>query len=160
METKSCPNCGTIVPVVAYRCKECFHDLNERPAQRSTKGLVIILATLAAMAIGGSVITNWRLQQPTSIKTLVNGDNRTVQIIREYRGGEVQTDQVTFDQVAKIEYAAGATGAFRITAVTADGRRLDLEVSDSSPLLGKAESHAQQIGKPLEIVDKPSGEAL
>lgn len=158
MDTKACPNCGTLVPVVAYRCKECFHDFTEAPRSRSMRGVLMVLATLAAMSVGGVVVTTWQMEQPTSIKTLVNGDNRTVQVIREFRSGKVQTDQMTFDQVEKIEYSAGKNGAFRITAVKTDGQRLDLEVSESTPLAGKAESHAKQIGKPLSVVNKPEGE--
>ena len=47
MATKTCPSCGEDVPVVADRCKHCFHDFNEAPPKKS--GLFGLMLLLAAM---------------------------------------------------------------------------------------------------------------
>lgn len=159
MSTKTCPSCGTDVPVSAQRCKDCFHDFTAEPQRGSGgRGILILLATLAAMAVAGAWIVSWMSSFPTSIRTLVNGENNTVQVIQQFQDGRVQTDQVTFDQVAKIEYSAGGLGYFELTAVTTDGRRLTLAHDATKPLGAEAESYSKRIGKPLETIDKPPGQ--
>jgi hypothetical protein len=159
MSTKTCPSCGAEVPVSAQRCKDCFHDFNAAPARGGGgKGVLILLATLAAMAIAGSWIVSWMSSFPTSIRTLVNGENKTIQVIQQFQDGRVETDQVTFDQVARIEYSAGGQGFFELTAVTSDGKRLILAHDPKNPLGAEAESYAKRINKPLETIDKPPGQ--
>lgn len=159
MSTKTCPSCGIDVPVSAQRCKECFHDFTSEPARGGAgKGVLIILATLAAMAVVGGGIVQWMSSYPSSIRTLVNGENKTIQVIEEYQDGHVQTSQVAFEQVARLEYSAGGQGFFEIVAVTTDGRRVVLNHDPTHPLAGDAESYARRMEKPLEIIDKPPGQ--
>lgn len=154
MSTKHCPSCGAEVPVSATRCKECFHDFTtEQQKGFSFVGPLIVLASVAAMAIMGSLVLLFVFMQPIEERILVDEDTRSIIWTTKYRTG-IETDRVMFDQVAKIEHE-GTGGTFQVVAITTDGERKVVQ-EDSRPLDGEARHYAQMMEKPYEDVDPAS----
>ena len=64
---KECPSCGTMVPVSASRCKECFHDFDEAPKQ-SSGGPIFLLGSVALMAVVAAGVFYWITATPIEEK--------------------------------------------------------------------------------------------
>jgi hypothetical protein len=151
MQTKTCPSCGAVVPVVAYRCKECFHDLATAKPRKGSP--VAILVAVAAMAVA-SVGTFWYLsQQRTDEQILVDESSRSVQWIKQYADGHLETDRLPFDQVSLLRYEVVSGGEHQIVAVTTDGEEKIVEHTKEHQLGVQAEKYAQMMQKPLQVVD-------
>lgn len=156
MSTKDCPSCGTVVPVSAARCKECFHDFTEDdPQKNSSSGPLVLLATLAAMAVVGGLTFWWIASQPVDGRILVDQESQSVVWTQKYRD-RVETDRLPFADIVKLEYVLRATGGFEIVAITTAGERRIIE-EDSRPLRTEATHYAQVMDKPLEEVDNTRG---
>jgi hypothetical protein len=152
MSTKDCPSCGAEVPVGATRCKECFHDFTDDRGSGKLVwlGPLIVLGSIALMAISGSLILLFIWSQPVEIRALVDQETRSVVWTTKYRTG-VETDRLMFDQVVKIEHT-GSGGTFQVVAVTVDGDRRVITEAEQ-PLDGDARHYAQMMEKPFEDVD-------
>jgi hypothetical protein len=151
MSTKEGPSCGAEVPVGATRCKECFHDFSEkRSGGMAWLGPLIVLATIAAIAVSGSLILLFIWSQPVEVRALVDEETRSVIWTTTYRTG-VTTDRLMFDQVAKIEHT-GNGGTFQVVAVTTDGQRKVITESDH-PMDSDGRHYADMMKKPFEDVD-------
>ncbi|MEQ1505890.1 MAG: hypothetical protein ABMB14_26885 [Myxococcota bacterium] len=151
MSTKECPSCGAEVPGSATRCKQCFHDFTEAPEKTfSLAGPLIVLASLAAMAVVGSLVLLFIFVQPVEQHTLVDASTRSIVWTTKYRTG-IQTDRLMFDQVAKVEHS-GASGTFQVIAITTDGERKVISEGDS-PLDSEGRAYASMMDKPFEDVD-------
>lgn len=155
MSMKECPSCGTMVPVSASRCKDCFHDFAEAPPRRSVAGPLIMLASFAAMAVVGALTFWWIASSPIEEKILVDGESQSVVWTRKYRSG-VETDRLAFTDIARIEYVTKASGGFEVVAVTHTGDR-KLISEDVRPIKSTADQYAQLMEKPLEEVDLTRG---
>lgn len=153
METKTCPSCGTEVPVVASRCKTCFHDFNEAPPRRSG-GPMALLAAFAAMAVVGGAALYWVSVQPTDQRILVDGPSRSVQWVKQFSDGRLETDRVSFDDIAKLEYVITTTGEHEIVAITLEGDRKVIEHDADQALQLRAKTYAELMDKPLATVDQ------
>lgn len=153
--TKICPSCGAEVPSAANRCKECFHDFSEAPTRRS--GPVALLFSLAAMAVVGSV-TFWYLTgQPTDQRILVDEGSQTVQWIKQFQDGTLQSEKISFAEIGKLEYVVTSGGDFEIVGITLTGERKVIQQSRDKPLELEAERYARVMGKTLDKVDNTFG---
>lgn len=154
--TKSCSACGAVVPDAARRCKECFHDFRE--VKKRKMGIPTgPLAAVAFMAVTAAGVLSWVTSFPTDERILVDAQTRTVQWIRQYQDGRLETERLAFDAVGKVEYVAGGAGEFQIVAITSTGDRKIIESGSSGELAFRAESYARMMQKPLEIVGAPPG---
>lgn len=156
MSMKICPSCGAAVPSAARRCKECFHDFDEEAAPKSN-GLLVMLASFAAMAVVGAGVFWYISSQPVDTQILVSEETRTIQWVQRFSDGSLETDQVGFDQVAKLEYVVTAQGDFEIIAVTTTGDRKMVMTDPDKPLRLQAEKYAEVMEKPLDLVDESMG---
>lgn len=154
VESKTCPTCGTEVPVVANRCKSCFHDFRAAPKKASALWPALIALGIMGAAGGGTMY--WLAQQPTDQRIHVDGPNQVVQWITQFQDGRLETDQISFDQIAKLEYTVTRMGEHEIAAITVDGRRKILASDPDRALELQAQSYADLIKKPLEVKDETS----
>lgn len=155
MSTKDCPSCGADVPSSATRCKECFHDFSEQPRGMSWTGPLMLLGSVAAMAVVGTITLGVIVSQPVEERILVDEDTRSVVWTRKFRTG-LETDRLMFEDVIKLEYVIKSNGTFEVRAVTVDGDRKIIH-EDRRPLKSEATRYAQLMDKPLEEVDNTSG---
>lgn len=155
MEMKTCPSCGTDVPVAASRCKSCFYDFDEAPTSGGGSGPMILMV-LAALMVGIAAFTfNWMASQPTEERTLVDQETQTIQWIRQFKDGTIQTDQLPWGDILKLEYVTTSTGNFEIWAITSNDRKR-FAYDANKPLHSLAEKYSQLMSKPLEIVENTS----
>jgi hypothetical protein len=157
MSTKECPSCGAEVPSAATRCKECFHDFSATP-ERATSlvGPLVVLGSVAAMAIVGSIILFVIFMQPVEEHIFVDEETQSVVWTTKYRTG-IQTDRLMFDHVVKLEHV-GKGDTFQVVAFTTDGERKVIH-EDHKPLDSEARYYAKLMDKPLEEPD-PAAELL
>ncbi len=153
MSTKICPSCGSEAPESATRCKQCFHDFSEPPAQRAKRaGPLAVLASVAAMAVVGALILMFVVSRPVEERVLVDQDTRSVVWTRKFRN-TVETDRLMFDEIAKLEYVRTSDGGFEIAAVATDGSRHIIQQDAEQDLRGEATQYARLMKKPLAEVD-------
>lgn len=155
METKTCPSCGSEVPVAASRCKTCFHDFDEAPP-RGNGGPIWILGALALMAMIAAGVFYWRSTLPTDQRILVDKETETVQWVTQFSDGTLKTDRIAFADVVKLEYVIGSTGTHEVVAITTSGDRKVIESHPEKGLQLQAERYAQVMDKPLSVVDNTS----
>ena len=155
MSTKTCPSCGEEVPAAANRCKECFHDFTE-DAPAKTSGPIILLATLAAMAVVAALTFFVVSQRPLDQRILVDEETESVVWTTTYRTGPV-TERLRWDEIVKIEHVTTSGGAHEIIALTNTGDRKVIERSEGNPLRANAEHYAQVMEKPLDLIDNTRG---
>lgn len=156
MDTKTCPSCGTEIPVVAARCKACFYDF-EAEANAKSSPLVGVLAGLAGMALMVAGTFWYISSKPTDQRILVDEATRTVQWVSQYQDGSLKTDRISFDDIEKLEYEITSAGDFAIIAITHKGERKTVMFDADKPLHSTAEKYAEVMEKPLEIVDNTAG---
>jgi hypothetical protein len=154
--TKTCPSCGALAPVSARRCKECFHDFSARTENRRAWALPILAGLLVMASIAAGVVT-WVTSYPADQRAIVDTDTKTVQWVRTFQDGRIETDRVDFADVSRIQYINGGAVGFQIIAITASGEQKIIESSTRKPLMGNAERYAKMMEKPLEIVGEPAG---
>lgn len=155
METKTCPSCGAEVPVVATRCKSCFHDF-DAPPTTSGSPMALLIALAASIVVAG--VAFWYLsQRPTDQKILVDQETRTVQWLTQYQGERLDVDRVTFDEIDRLEYVVTYGGDYEIAAFTRDGERKIIEAHPDRPLELQAERYARIMDKPLDKRDETTG---
>ncbi len=151
MATKTCPSCQAEVPVAASRCKYCFHDFTEAPPKKKS-GLMGLAALLAAMAIIGTGTLGYVYYFQAAERTVVDQETMSIVITRT-TATNTSTERVPFERVVKIEHVMGGEKAtFEVVAVTGDGSRYIIKLSDEGPLHGDAEHIASVVGKPMEEV--------
>jgi hypothetical protein len=151
MSTKDCPSCGAEVPASATRCKECFHDFtSDQQKGFSFVGPLIVLGSVAAMAIVGSIVLVLVFIQPIEQRILVDEDTRSIVWTTKRRTG-IETERVMFDQVVKLEHS-GSGGTFQVIAITTDGDRKIIQ-EDSRPLDMEGRHYANLMEKPFEDID-------
>ena len=151
MSSKECPSCGAEVPSAATRCKECFHDFSAEPKKgMGLVGPLIVLGSIAAMAVVGSVVLFLVFMQPVEERIFVDGETRSVVWTTKYRTG-IETDRLMFDQVVKLEHT-GHGDVFQVVAITTDGERKVIH-EDHRPLDVEARNYARLMDKPLEEPD-------
>lgn len=156
MSTKDCPSCGATVPGVANLCKHCFHDFREKPApSRRGIGLVAMLASFAASAVIGAGTLGYIASRPLEERILVDQDTRSIVWTRKLRTG-IETDRISWDQVAHLEYVIKSGGVTEIVAAASNGDRKVIQ-SDKGPLKSEAEKYAKLMQKPLKEVDETGG---
>ncbi len=155
MSTKECPSCGVDVPASASRCKECFHDFTEEPPRRSWAGPLMLLASLAGMAVVGALTLLFIVSAPVEERILVDEDTQSVVWTRKFRTG-VETDRLKFADIVKLEYVIKSSGGFEVAALTVDGGRRVIQ-EDRRPLRSEAAQYSELMQKPLEEVDKTRG---
>lgn len=151
MANKSCPSCGEEVPVVAARCKSCFHDFNEEPVQ-DKGGMMGLLVLFAAMAMVGMGVFWYLHTQVAAERVVVEEETQTIIITRK-SAAKTEATRVAFNDVTRVEYVLGGeTAMYEIVAVGVDGKRYVVQASDDSPLDGRAEHVARTMDKPFEKV--------
>jgi len=154
--TKTCPSCDADVPVAARRCKTCFHDFDEAPA-RSGGGPLLLLGALA-LILALSASTFWYISSlPTDVHILVDEPSRSVQWVRRYQDGHIETERLSFDDVTKLEYVITDGGDFQVVAITQEGGRRIISENANTPLRTEAERYAGMMERPLDIVDNTLG---
>lgn len=148
METKECPSCYADVPVVASRCKHCFHDFTEAPPKKSNNLVGFLVLIVALVAIGSG--TFWYVSHGmASERILVDAETQSIVVTRT-SGSGTTTERVDFAAIEKVEYIMGGkTETFEIVAVTSQGDRYIIQASGDKPLKGHAEHIAAVIDKPL-----------
>jgi hypothetical protein len=151
MSAKECPSCGAQVPATAARCKECFHEFSEgTTSARSWFGPLIVLGSVAMIAVSATLVLMYVFAQPVEVRTIVDEETRSVVWTTKYRNS-VQTDRVMFDEVAKVEHT-GESGMFQVIAVTTSGERKVISESKSN-LDSEGRRFAQMMDKPYEDID-------
>jgi hypothetical protein len=157
--TKTCPNCGTIAPVSARRCKECFHDYSAKETRQPlVRTLLPMLGATALMSVLGALTISWMTSFPTNERALVDATSKQIQWIREFKDGHFETDQVAFDRVKKIQYHADGAN-FTVVAVLDNGETRDIIRTMGAPIQSQAEDYAKLMDKPFEIVDARASKA-
>ena len=139
MHMQDCPKCGTELPSVAYRCKECFHDLRKK--KKVNNGPLIILGFLAVMSVIGSTTLGLIVSFPTTENILVDGESQQIKFIRQYTVGNPVTETLDFAKVASMEHVVESDGTFTIVAILSDGTRRSL-INAKESQKGTTESYA------------------
>ncbi|MFK7927386.1 MAG: hypothetical protein AB8H79_04310 [Myxococcota bacterium] len=151
MSEKTCPSCGTDVPSVAKRCRECFHDFSEPIKKGVGNGPLIFLGFLAVMSVVGAAtlftITQFKLNQYTQ----VNQDSQFIVTVSEYVTG-VSTERVPFSDVSAVQHVVGGKGSYELRVLKGDGSSMLIKTSPKS-LKGEAEQYARIMDKPFTEVD-------
>ena len=151
MATKSCPSCSEEVPVVAARCKSCFYDFNEGPAE-SKSGSMGLLVLFAAMSLVGFSVFWYLNTQVAAERVVVEEETQTIIITRK-SAAKTEATRVSFEDISRIEYVLGGeTALYEIVAVGKDGTRHIIQSSEDSQLDGRAEHVSRTMEKPLERV--------
>lgn len=151
MATKTCPSCNEDVPIVAARCKHCFHNFDDdnAPAKKSAMGLLVLLA--AMVAVGSGVF--WYLHTQVAAERVVIEEESQSIIITRKSASKTEATRVAFAEVTKVEYVLGGEDAlYEVVAVTANGERYIIQASEDTPLDGQAELIARTMDKPMERV--------
>ena len=146
METKTCPSCMEEVPVVADRCKHCFHDFNEEAPKKS--GLFGLMLLLAAMGVTGALVV-WLGNSQVEAQAMTKLSAETQQIvITKISKDERTVTTVDYADVARVEYVLGGEDYMHeVIVVTNKGDRYLIDADETKSLAGKAETRANQIGK-------------
>lgn len=152
--TKTCPSCGTIAPMTARRCKECYHDYTDRPPRRFRWVVPVLGAAFFASLVAAGLLT-YITSYPADQKVLVDDTTSTIQWVRSFQDGHLETDRVAFADITKIRYVNQGALGFQIIAVTVSGEEKVVEASAKNPLLDRAERYAKAMNKPLEVVGEP-----
>jgi hypothetical protein len=152
---KTCPSCGTDVPSVAKRCKECFHDFTTAPVKRNANAPLVLLGFLSVMAVIGALTLGAITTFPLDQKIQVNGESGYIITTTQYVSG-VTSERVAFSQVAAVEHVVVGNGTFEVAAIRTDGGRVLIEKAKKSRK-GIAEKYAKVMGKPFTEVDNSSG---
>ena len=121
----------------------------------SWAGPLMLLGSVAAMAVVGAITLAVIVSRPVEERILVDEDTRSVVWTRKFRTG-LETDRLMFEDVLKLEYVIKANGTFEVVAVTVDGDRKVIH-EDRRPLKSEATHYAKLMEKPLEEVDNTSG---
>lgn len=150
MSARECPSCGAQVPASATRCKECFHDLEADKSSVPWMGPLIVLGSVASMAVAAATVLWYVNAQPIEVRTIVDEETRSVVWTTKYRSS-IETDRVMFDQVAKVEHT-GTGGTFQVVAVTTDGQRKVISEADHN-LDSEGRKYAEMMAKPYEDID-------
>ncbi|MBN1335065.1 MAG: hypothetical protein JXB39_03795 [Deltaproteobacteria bacterium] len=156
METKICPSCGAEAPIVATRCKVCFHEFTD--GRKRNTGFVVLVVSLAVMAIVGAGVMYY-VAFHQSVKQNVVVDEETQSVVwTTVRADGTDADRVSFDRIERVDFTIGGSSAMWEVAVILEGgeRRL-LSASDEENLAGYAIQVARIIGKPLEENRKVRG---
>ncbi|MFT7521328.1 MAG: hypothetical protein ACI9MC_003479 [Kiritimatiellia bacterium] len=155
MATKTCPSCGTDVPSVAKRCRECFHDFTSQHHKPNSNVLLVLLGFLAIASLLGAgtlfAITTFRLDQ----KIQVNQESHYIITTTRYVGG-ISTDRVAFADIASVEHTIVGNGWYLVVAIKTDGTRMIIE-KGKKPRKGIAERYAKVMTKPFIEVDNTTG---
>ena len=160
MASKTCPSCMEDVPVVASRCKHCFHDFTEAPPKKKNGllGLMILLALMGVTGAGFIYASN--KQMVVQAETKLDGETQQI-IITHITKDERKVTLVPYADVARVEYVLGGDDYLHeVVVVTAKGERHMIDASEHKPLGGLAEVRARQIGAvrgttcPMERVTK------
>lgn len=155
MATKDCPSCGAMVPTAAARCKHCFHDFTEAPPKKAN-GVVGFLGLVAAMAVVAGLVF-WFVQGRAAAERIVIDEETSSIVFTKKYADRTETNRVRFDEVVKIEVVMGGEYTWEVVAVTLDGERHTLNVSDDASLQGYAEHVSSVMEKPLERIDEARG---
>jgi hypothetical protein len=134
------------VPVVASRCKHCFHDFNEEPTKKkgSLLGLMILLALMGVTGAAFIYVSN--NQMVVQAETKLDGESQQI-IITHITKDERTVTRVAYADVARVEYVLGGDDYLHeVVVVTGNGERHMIDASESKPLGGLAEVRAGQIG--------------
>ncbi len=149
MSSKDCPNCGSVVPAAASRCKHCFHDFSEAPARSGTTGLIGLLVMLVTMVGIGYGVFFYVNARAATENIVIDEESASIVFTKTFKD-RVETERITFAEVAKIEYRIGGDDAtFVVRVVTLDGRFRNLKLSDEKQLGGYAQHVSAVMEKPM-----------
>ena len=154
MATKDCPSCGAMVPTAAARCKHCFHDFTEAPPKKT--GITGFLGLVAAMAVVAGLVFYYVQGRAAAERIVIDEETSSIVFTKKY-ADRTETNRVMFADVAKIEVVMGGEYTWEVVAVTLNGERHTLNVSEDKSLQGYAEHVSSVMEKPLERVDKARG---
>ena len=158
---KECPGdpgqvCGMMVPIDAQFCKHCMHDFSAKP--KRSAGALGLLFGLAAMALIGFGTMKYVEGRNVTERIVIDEETRSVVFTTKGGSGGVNTDRVSFDQVAKVELVVGGSAAtWEVALVTLDDNHRTISVSNDKPLTGYAEHVAGVMKKPLVKESKKRG---
>ena len=156
MKTKECPACHETVPSSASRCKHCWHDFTEVPKSSGLMaGLVMMLVSMAGMAVVGSLVLLWLVAQPIDERILVDADTESVIWTTRYRT-HTDTERLRYSDVAQVEHVTLRTGGCEIRLKRTDGSYKVLQEAASS-LGSEARVYAEKMGKPFQMIDNTGG---
>lgn len=150
MSKKSCPSCGAEVPSAASRCKHCFHEFGAEDGPKKSSGLVLLLATVAAMVCVGAGIM-WYVVNHQAVKRNVVIDQETASVIWTRTSSQgTETDRLPFSEIKEIELVIGGKKAtWEVYAVRLNGEKTMLHQSSESTLEGYADHISHVMEKPL-----------
>ncbi len=150
MSKKTCPSCGAMVPTAASRCKHCFHEFGADDAPKKSSGLVLMLATLAAMICVGAGAM-WYVVNHQAVKRNVVIDQETASVIWTRTSSQgTETDRLSFAEIKEIEFVIGGKrSTWEVYAVQLDGDKKLLHQSNEGSLEGYADHISHVMEKPL-----------
>jgi hypothetical protein len=151
MSKKTCPSCGAEVPSAASRCKHCFHEFGGGEGiPKKSSGLVLLLATLAAMLCVGAAAM-WYVVNHQAVKRNVVIDQETQSVVWTRTSSQgTETDRLAFENIKEIEFVIGGKRAtWEVYAVQLDGDKKLLHSSSTDSLDGYADHISHVMEKPL-----------
>ena len=129
-------------------------DLDPNQSKRS-RGPVILLASIAAMAIVGPLVL-WKIvSQPIEERILVDEETQSIIWTRVYRQG-IETERLKWADIGRLEYVMRSDGDFEILAIRTDGEAMVVQ-EGTQPLDGTAQHYAKVMERPLRTVDNTVG---
>ena len=158
MDTKTCPECGTEVPEVANRCKECFHDFSHVPQSKALSNITFLLSLLAIMSLIGTA-TLWYVRDSAEVVNItIDAETSSIIFAKTLADQQSKTQRIRFEDIAQIEYITGGNIAtYVIEIITISGDRLLYAKSNDAPLL-KTANHINLVTKrPLKEIQKARG---
>ena len=118
---KSCPACHTDVPSGAYRCKNCFHDFDEKVVKGASP-FMVLLKLAAAMAVVASIVFWQTSGRPSEVRVNVDAASQTVTGTQMSANG-LSTQSMRFNEINQIEHRV-LDGNYTVVVKSHDGREL------------------------------------
>jgi hypothetical protein len=146
---KTCPRCSSDIVEAANLCKHCFHDVRAMPTRgRSPAALLLGAVALTGLVAGvgfGSLRDRHR-----ALNVHADQETRRIVFVTTTADGR-SVDQVSFEDVAAVEYDKNASGLpYEIAVSTTDGARHVLR-QDDQPLDAVAETYATMLGRKVVV---------
>jgi hypothetical protein len=129
-------------------------DLEPNQSKRR-RGPVILLASMAAMAIIGPLVLWKIISQPIEERILVDEETQSIIWTRVYRQG-IETDRLKWADIGRLDYVMKSDGDFEIFAIRTDGEAILIQ-EDTRALDGTAQHYAKVMERPLRTVDNTVG---
>jgi hypothetical protein len=146
---KTCPRCSADVVEAANLCKHCFHDFRATRTRGRSPAALLLGALALTGLVAGLGFSSLR-DRHRALNVHADEETRRIVFVTTTPDGRT-VDQVSFDDVAAVEYDKNADGLqYEIAVSTTDGRRHVLR-QDDQPLDAVAETYATMLGRKVMV---------